>query len=114
MEVTQIHYIGIGAILNFAGIMVVTWINIKSNKKHNAKTALTALLDEKVAKTVCDPAMKRIGTQIDEIKDDNKSKSQELTEQGKCLSGLEKGVSFIIGRMNGNYDNIKNTGLDLS
>ncbi len=110
LELTQTHYI---AILNFLAVIIVASINIRSNKKHNAKTVLKDLLSEKVDKLVCDPAMKRVGKAIDEIKEDCKTQNKVVTEQGKSMAGIEQGMGFIIGRMNGDWDSIKNTGLNL-
>ena len=106
MKDIQTYYIILAGLINFLGVLIVTGINLNSNKKHSFKKSLDALFDEKVNKTVCDPAMRRIGSQIDEIKDVNKN-------QALCIRGLENGMSFMVGKMGGNYDQIKNTGLNL-
>jgi len=113
MEPVQLHYIFLVAGLNFLGILIVTYLNIASNKKHNTKEALKELMDEKVNKAVCDPAMKRIGLQIDEIKTDCKEQKKTSAKHVKTMSDMNNGLAFIVGRMNGDWDSIKNTGLNL-
>lgn len=106
MSTEQISGIIIAALFNFLGILIITAINISSNKRHNSKQALKELFDEKVNRSECNPAMQRMGRQIDKLEEAD-------IDHSKCIHGLERGMAFVVGKMNGNYDAIKNTGLNL-
>lgn len=103
---TEAHYIIMAAGLNFLGILIITYINISSNKKNNSKKALADLIASKVDKAQCTPAMQRVGGQVDKL-EGRVSKSED------CVHGLEKGMAFIVGKSGGNYNQIKNTGMNL-
>lgn len=60
-------------------------------------------INHKVDKENCAPAMRRIGKQIDDLDTVN-------DKQDESIRGLEVGMAFLVGKMGGDYNEIKRNG----
>ena len=107
---TELQILYSGQAMTFAGILIITIINIKSNRNNEHKKShridLKEELNSKVSQKIYDSAMKRIGIQVD-------TNTEEIKDKSKSIHKLENGMAFMVGKMGGNWKTIKDTGLDL-
>jgi hypothetical protein len=75
--------------------LVTLWINILHNRKYNATRATNKILNEKVNKSDCYPAMRRVGKQLDKADD-------SIERNGENIAGLRNAMIFLVTKADGN------------
>lgn len=105
MEIAVVAAV-LASVLNFMAVITITLMNRTYNQKNNAKQAVTEALKEKVNAKDCEPAMKRMGRQVDKIDKIN-------GEQDNTIKNLEVGIAYLVGKSGGDYKQIKDTGINL-
>ena len=82
--------------ISIVTVLMSWWLNRKLAISDKMDKALAG----KVNISVCAPAMRRVGGQIDELQKSNATQNVDIR-------GLEVGMAFIVDRMGGNFELMK-------